>query len=166
MANSLNLPYLFDTVVSLPPCAGLPGARDGPPVEGDGAARAQQDERAEPLHLLRPRPHARLRRRRLLRHARQRRLLRAGHAQHLGAHPGAQVPHRDLAQGAGVSPSVDRVEGYDTQDGEEGVREVFFERCMHGNDNQSEMTEISVQIRHPCAREIHGHGPRWYLNPF
>ena len=81
---------------------GLPGARDGPPVEGDGAARAQQDEPAEPLHLLRPRPHARLRRRRLLRHARQRSLLGAGHAQHLGAHSGPQVPHRDLAQGARV----------------------------------------------------------------
>ena len=84
------------------PSAGLPGARDGPPVEGDGAARAQQDEPAEPLHLLRPRPHARLRRRRLLRHARQRRLHRTGHTQHLGAHPGPQVPGRDLAQGARV----------------------------------------------------------------
>ena len=82
---------------------GLPGARDGPPVEGDGAARAQQDEPAEPLHLLRPRPHARLRRRRLLRHARQCRFHGAGHAQHLGAHPGSQVPHRDLAQGARVN---------------------------------------------------------------
>ena len=37
------------------PSAGLPGARDGPPVEGDGAARAQQDEPAEPLHRLCPR---------------------------------------------------------------------------------------------------------------
>ena len=113
--------------------SGLPGARDGPPVEGDGAARAQQDEPAEPLHLLRPRPHARLRRRRLLRHARQRRLHGAGHAQHLGAHPGPQVPHRDLAQGARVNQSIagrsgDRVDA--------GMREEGF-LVVHGRQRHN-----------------------------